>query len=121
MVPNAFWVVNMTVACDRSVNVRCGVAPFAPARRQLAQDLLGLLHPLLGLDVRSPGLPGRAFDGSRHRRDLPDRLLLAAIGAFRIGRVEIQRLLFLKIPPASFAVVLVEWHGASSLRWEVLT
>src|SRR5438552_25963 len=121
MLSDDLRVVNMTAVCDRSVYVRCGVAAFAPARRQLAQDLLGLLHPLLGLDVRSPGLPGRAFDGCRHRRDLLDRLLLAAIGAFRIGRIEIQRLLFLKIPPASFAVVLVERHGASSLRWEVLT
>src|SRR3989442_13323216 len=113
MVPNAFWVVNMTVACDRSVNVRCGVAPFAPAWRQLTQDFLGLLHSLLGLDVRSSGLPGRAFDGHGYRRDLPDRLLLVAIEAFRIGRIEIQRLLLLEIPPASFAVVLVQRHGAS--------
>src|SRR5881409_162577 len=107
MLPDGLRVVNMTVACDRSVNVRCGVAPFAPARRQLTQDFLGLLHPLLGLDVRSSGLPGRAFDGSGYRRDLPDRLLLVAIEAFRIGRVEIQRLLLFEIPPASFAMVLV--------------
>src|SRR5712691_1707599 len=90
-----------------SINVGSGVPPFAPARRQLAQDLLGLLHPLLGLDVRGPGLPGRAFDGHGHRRDLPDSLLLVAIEAFRLGRIEIQRLLLLEIPPASFAVVLV--------------
>src|SRR5437870_13223895 len=113
MLPDGLRVVNMTVACDRSVNVRCGVAPFAPARRQLAQNFLGLLHSLLGLDVRRPGLPGRAFDGHGHRRDLPDSLLLVAVGAFRIGRIEIQRLLLLEIPPASFAVVLVQRHGAS--------
>src|SRR5437870_8421307 len=89
------------------INVGSGVAPFAPARRQLTQDFIGLLHPLLGLDVRSPWLPGRAFDRHGHRRDLPDRLLLVAIEAFRIGRIEIQRLLLLEIPPASFAVVLV--------------
>src|SRR5437870_1483863 len=112
MVPDGPRVVNMTVASDRSVNVRCGVAPFAPARRQLVQDVMGLLHPLLGLDVRGSGLPGRAFDGSGHRRDLPDRLLLVAIGALRLGWIEIQRLLLLEIPPASFAVVLVQRHGA---------
>src|SRR5947208_17080221 len=89
------------------INVGSGVAPFAPARRQLTQDFIGLLHPLLGLDVRSPWLPGRAFDRHGHRRDLPDRLLLTTMRAFRLGRVESQRLLFLEIPPASFAVVLV--------------
>src|SRR5438093_9437523 len=97
------------------INVGSGVAPFAPARRQLTQDVFGLLHPLLGLDVRSPGLPGRAFDRHRHCRDLPDRLLLVAMGAIRLGRIEIQRLLFLEIPPASLTVVLVQRHGASSL------
>src|SRR5213594_2282423 len=101
MLPDGLRVVNMTIACDRSVNVRCGVAPFAPARWQLTQDFLSLLHPLLGLDVRSPGLPGRTFDGGGHCRDLPDSLLLVAIEAFRIGRIEIQRLLLLEIPPAS--------------------
>src|SRR5438445_256926 len=74
MVPDGPRVVNMTVASDRSVNIRCGVAPFAPARRQLVQDVMGLLHPLLGLDVRGSGLPGRAFDGSGHRRDVPERI-----------------------------------------------
>src|SRR2546422_11542877 len=107
MLPDGLRVVNMTVACARSVNVRGGVAPFAPARRQLTQYFLGLLHSLLGLDVRSSGLPGRAFDGHGHRRALPDRLLLVAIEAFRFGRIENHRLLLLEIPPASFAVVLV--------------
>src|SRR5436853_6780041 len=115
MVPDGPRVVNMTVASDRSVNIRCGVAPFAPAWRQLVQDVMGLLHPLLGLDVRGSGLPGRAFDGHGHRRDLPDRLLLVAIEALRLGRIEIQRWLLIEIPPASIAVVLVQRHGAFPL------